>query len=145
MTRSILAFIAMLMGFHSHVDGRFRWRCIVLLHLPIASPLPSILEQFVALWDEMIMQHISVLILSYPSVRALSLGIDVFADLLVCSSHKPEAGGAMVAYAHVHMGRNAVLGLGNNPTCGWCAPSASRFAHGMQSEVLAVSDHYSAP
>ncbi|KAL3130113.1 hypothetical protein ABBQ38_15566 [Trebouxia sp. C0009 RCD-2024] len=127
----------------SHVGGCFMWRCIVLLHLPIASPFPSILEQFIALWDEMIMQHISVLILSYPSVRALSLGIDVFAGLLLCSSHKPEAGCPMVAYAHVHMSQQYCAC--NNPPCGWCAPPASRFAHSMQSEVLAVSDHDSAP
>ena len=77
------------------------WWFIVLLHLPIASPLSCILEQFVALcpWDEMIMQHISVPILSYPSVRALGLGVDVFADMLVCSSHKLEASDPMVTDA----------------------------------------------
>lgn len=68
-----------------------------------------------ALWDEMIMQHISALILSYPSVRALSLGIDVFGGLLLCSSHKPEAGGPTVAYARAHMGSNTVLRSCINP------------------------------
>ena len=96
-------------------------------------------------WNEMVMQYITVLLMSYTSIRALSLGVDVLADLLVCTSHKLEAGYTMIRYAHVHMSSNTPFGSGNKSPCSRCTPSASSFAHCMQAEVLAVSDQDSAP
>lgn len=123
-------------GDEVHVCGCFVRRSIVLLHLPVVIPLASTLEHLVALWDEKVTQYICVLMLCYSSVGALSFWIDVVADLLVCACHKLEAGDTMIRHTHVHMGSNAMLGSGNNSSCGWGAPPASRSAFGMQSEVL---------
>ena len=128
-----------------HIGSSFMWTSIVLLHLPFISPMASMLERSVALWNEMVTQYIIVLLMSYTSIRALSLGVDVLADLLVCTSHKLEAGNTMVRNAHVHMSSITLFGFGNNSTCSRCTPSASRFAHRMQFEVLAVSNQDSAP
>ena len=116
-------------------------------HLRLVSPMASTLERSAALWNEMVTQHIVVLRMSYSSIRALSLGVDVLADLVVCTSHKLEAGYTMIRYAHVHMSNVTPFGSGNcatNPCCR-CTPSASRFTHCMQPEILAVSDQDSAP
>ena len=119
-----------------HVASSFVWTSIVLLHLPLVSPMTSLLEQSVTLWNEMVTQHIILLLMSYTSVRALSLGVDVLADLLVCTNHKLEAAYTMVRYAHVHMSSITPFGSGNNSPCSGCTPSASRFAHCMHSEDL---------
>ena len=121
------------------------WTSIVLPHLPFVSPMASMLEQSVALWNEMVMQYIIVLLISYTSIRALSLGVDVLVDLLVCTSHKLEAGYTMVRNAQLHMSSIIVFGSGNSSPCRRCTPSANRFAHCMQFEVLAVSNQDSAP
>ena len=117
-----------------------RW-CIVLLQLPIVRPFARILEQSVALRNEMVTQYVSVLSPCHAFVRIFGLGVSVFADLLVSASNKLEGCGAMVADAHVHMSSNAVLGPGNSASCSLCAPSSCRSAHGLQFEILAVGDH----
>ncbi len=64
----------------------------------------------------------------------------MLAGLLVSTSHQIECGGAMATAAHVSMDSNACLGSGKCTSASWCAPSASRLAHSIQLEVLAVSD-----
>ena len=91
----------------------------------------------------MVTQYIDVL-MSHTSMRALGLGVDVLAGLLVCPSHKLEAGHTMIRYAHANMS-STPFGSGNASPCSRWTPSASRFAHRMQPEILAGSDQDSAP
>ncbi len=128
-----------------HVGGCLVGWSIVLLQFPVVSPLASMCKHLVALWNEVVTEHISVLTFCHSLVRELGFGIDVFADLFVSLCHKLETCGAMIAAAHVHMSSNAMLRSGNSAPCCWCTPPASWFATSMQSEVLAVGDHDPAP
>ena len=116
--------------------GSFVRASVVLLHLPLVRPMTSMLEQCATFWSEMVTQYIIVLLMSYTSIRALSLGVNVLADLLVCTSHKLEAGYTLIRCAHLHMSSITPFGSGNNSPSGRCTVSASRFAHCMQSDYL---------
>ncbi len=129
-----------------HVGGCLVGWSIVLLQFPVVSPLAGMCKHLVALWNEVVTEHISVLVLCHSLVRELGFGMDVFADLFVSACHKLETCGAMIADAHVHMSSNAMPGSSNSALCGgWCTPPASWFATSRQSEVLAVCDHDPAP
>ena len=127
-----------------HVGGCLVGWSIVLLQFPVVSPLASMCKHLVALWNEVVTQHIGVLIFCHSLVGELGFGIDVFADLFVSACHKLETCGAMIADAHIHMS-NAMLGSSNSAPGCWCTPPASWSAISMQSEVLAVCDHDPAP
>ena len=65
-------------------------------------------KHLVALWNEVITEHISVLILCHYLVGELGLRIGLFADLFVSACHKLETCGAMIADAHVHMSSKGI-------------------------------------
>ena len=96
-----------------HVGGCLVGWSIVLLQFPVVSPLASMCKHLVALWNEVVTQHIGVLIFCHSLVGELGFGIDVFADLFVSACHKLETCGAMIADAHIHMS-NAMLGSSNS-------------------------------
>ena len=90
---------------------------IVLLQFPVVRPLASMSKHLVARWNEVVMEHISVLTLSHSLVRELGFGIDVFADPFVSACHQLKTCGAMITDAHVHMSSNAMLGFSNSAPC----------------------------
>ncbi len=129
----------------SNVGGCLVGWSIVLLQFPFVSSLASMCKHLVALWSEVVTEHISVLTFCHSLVRELGFGIDVFADLFVSACHKLETCDAMIADAHVHMSSNAMLGSSNSAPCCWCTPPASWFATNMQCEILAVCGDDPAP
>ena len=118
---------------------------IVLLQLPVASPMGTLLEQSVTLWLEQLSDHITVLISADSSVATPIFGVGVVAGLLVSASHKHQLGGTPVADTHVHMYCNGMTDPGDCASSLWRAPPDHWSAFGLCLKVLRISDQDSTP
>ena len=114
---------------------------MVLLRLPVVGPFASILKQPVAVWDEKLLQDISVLHRAISIIGLSSAPVCVFAGLLVSACHKDEVGDPPPGHTYVHMNTMAVLGFANAAFGHLCTPMPGRLASRAQFEDATVSDY----
>ena len=109
-----------------------------------AIPLPSLKKKDLALWQEMILQNMTVFLSCYTSM-CCSTWLCVRPYLFAGPSDPPESGNPPVCYPYVHVDCNGVTVPASCASGVRCAPSACRLTPAKQLKILAVCKHSMAP